>query len=189
MTEAPKPPEIVLVAHGNLDRVKELLAEDPSLLNIMFEPWKEDPLGAASHVGNRPIAEYLLEQGAPMTICTAAMLGQTETVRDFIKADASQANAKGAHDISLLFHTAMCGKVEIADMLVAHGGSTESAGHALHGAVMYGKYDMARWLLDRGAEPNESNFMGKTPLEVAQQREDSKLAELIESRGGTVSAS
>ena len=58
---APQPPEIVIAAHSNLARVKELLAEDPTLLHTMYEPWKEDPIGAASHVGNRPIAEYLLE--------------------------------------------------------------------------------------------------------------------------------
>ena len=189
MTDAPKPPEIVLMAHGNLARVKEILAEEPSLLNLMYEPWQETPLGAASHVGNRPIAEFLLGQGAPMTICTAAMLGQVDTVRGFIDADPSQANAKGAHGISLLFHSAMSGSLELVDLIVARGGTTEAAGHALHGAVMYGHYAMAEWLLDKEADPNGLNFQEKTPLDVAREREDEKLASLIEARGGKASKS
>src|SRR3990172_599835 len=101
--ENPSPPEIVLVSHGQLARVKQILAEHPDLLNVMYEPWVETPLGAASHVGNREIAEYLLGLGAPLTITTAAMLGRKTDVAAYLAADPAQANATGAHGISLLF--------------------------------------------------------------------------------------
>ncbi|MSV30540.1 MAG: hypothetical protein EXQ52_17625, partial [Bryobacterales bacterium] len=77
------PPEIVRemvsVSHGNFERVKELVNSRPALARVAvdwgFGDW-EDALGAASHVGNRHIAEYLLANGARPTLFSAAMLGQ-----------------------------------------------------------------------------------------------------------------
>ena len=66
--------EFVVASHHDFDKVKEMLAEKPALLDENAT-WMETPIQAAAHVGNRPIAEYLLEQGAPLDICTAAMLG------------------------------------------------------------------------------------------------------------------
>ena len=112
----------VLPAHGDLATVKRMLAENPALLNAKYEEWNETGLGAASHVGNRAVAEYLLSQGATLTICTAAMLGMTQSVAEFLKADPGQARATGAHGIPVLTHAAISGKTEIADLLIANGG-------------------------------------------------------------------
>ena len=58
--------EIVTVAHFDLKRVQDLVDARPSLARAAwdwgFGDW-ETPLGAASHMGNRPITEYL--NGAP----------------------------------------------------------------------------------------------------------------------------
>src|ERR1051325_5140636 len=73
--------EMVSVSHGNVKRVKELVKMHPALAKAAwdwgFGDW-ETALGAASHVGNREIAELLIEQGAPPTIFSATMLGQLE---------------------------------------------------------------------------------------------------------------
>ena len=57
--------EFVLKAHGDLGVVKQLLEEEPALLNAAWDwgggDW-ETGLGAASHVGRRDIAEFLLER-------------------------------------------------------------------------------------------------------------------------------
>ena len=58
-------------AHGDLDRVRELLEEEPGLLHAAWDwgggDW-ETALGAAAHMGRKDIALYLLEQGA-RSIC------------------------------------------------------------------------------------------------------------------------
>jgi ankyrin repeat protein len=182
--DTPSPPEIVLVSHGQFDRVKEILAERPELLNVLYEPWAETPLGAASHVGNVPIAEYLLELGAPLTITTAAMLGRKKDVERFLEEDPELANAAGAHGISLLFHTAYSGDVSIAEAIVAAGGSTSSAGHAVHAAVSKGHQEMISWLLERGADPNVPDFQGRTPLAVAEKQGNEAIAVLLRNAGG-----
>lgn len=176
--------EFVIPCHSDLSKVKEMLAANPALLNAEFKEWKESGLLAASHVGNRAIAEYLLEQGAPMHICTAAMLGLRDRVAEYLESDASLANARGAHDITIIFHTAMSGDVSIAEMLVAHGGG-EGMSHALHGAVMYGHVAMSRWLLEHGADTSMKDWQGKTPLQAATENGYDQVAQVLREFGAT----
>jgi hypothetical protein len=68
--------QFVLAAHGNAARVRELLAREPALLNARWARFNETALEAASHMGNRAIAEDLLAAGAPLTIYTAAILSR-----------------------------------------------------------------------------------------------------------------
>src|SRR5262245_47027 len=73
--------DFVGASHGNVARVKELLQGRPALAKSAWDwgygDW-ETALGAASHVGNREIAELLIATGAPVTIFSAAMLGQLQ---------------------------------------------------------------------------------------------------------------
>ena len=168
----------VLPAHGNLEVVKQLLAEEPRLLNEKYKEFDETALEAASHVGNRAIATFLLEQGAPMNIYTAAMFGQTETVTQFLDETPELVNGNGVHGISLLYHAALSGNVELVEML-AERGNTQSPDQPLLGAVSYGRIDMAKWLLARGADKTITNFQNKTALDIASQLENEELIALL----------
>ena len=106
-----EPPELaretVLVSHFNLARVKELVAAHPSLAKATwdwgFGDW-ESALGAASHMGNRAIAEFLLANGAHPSIFSATMLGHVDVVKAFITAQPGIQRTPGPHSISLLAH-------------------------------------------------------------------------------------
>ena len=99
--------EFVGNAHGNLDRVTELLAREPALVNAAWDwgggDW-ETGLGAAAHMGRRDIAVYLLERGARLDLFAAAMLGETEIVRATLDAFPSMRQARGPHGIPLVEH-------------------------------------------------------------------------------------
>ena len=105
--------EIVTVAHWDLKRVKELVEARPSLARAAwdwgFGDW-EDALGAASHMGNRAMAEYLISKGARPSIFSAAMLGQLEVVKGFVAAQPGAQAIRGPHSISLLAHARMGGE-------------------------------------------------------------------------------
>ncbi len=105
--------EMVAVSHGNLARVKELVEQHPTLARAAwdwgFGDW-EDALGAASHVGNRPIAELLLANGARPTIFSATMLGQLDVVKAFIAASPGVQRTHGPHNITLLAHARFGGQ-------------------------------------------------------------------------------
>ena len=98
---------MVGVSHGQLDAVRELLAEDPELAKASwdwgFGDW-ESALGAASHTGAREIAMLLLEHGARMNLFTAAMLGELTVVRAMIGAQPGIQRTAGPHSLTLMHH-------------------------------------------------------------------------------------
>jgi ankyrin repeat protein len=176
--------EFVAVSHGDFGRVKTLLAEEPRFLNARYEEWNETGLEAASHMGNREIAEYLLAQGAPMAICTAAMLGQTDRVGAFLASDPTLANSAGAHGISVLYHAAMSGNTEVAELLVAHG-NEQDPGQPLIGATLFGRLEMVKWLLARGASVQVRDWQGKTALQLALEQNNQAVAAILRQHGAT----
>ena len=105
--------EMVGVAHGNVKRVKELVERQQTLAKATwdwgFGDW-ESALGAASHVGNREIAEYLIANGARPSIFSATMLGQLDVVKAFIEASPGVQRIPGPHGITLLAHARFGGE-------------------------------------------------------------------------------
>ncbi len=105
--------EVVGVSHFNEPRVKELVKAYPELVNACwdwgFGDW-ESPLGAASHTGQRGIAEFLLEKGARIDIFAAAMLGFTNVVKALVTAQPGVHRTLGPHGIPLLAHAKAGGK-------------------------------------------------------------------------------
>ena len=103
--------EMVIASHGNVARVKELVGKSPALARAAIDwgygDW-EDALGAASHVGSREIAEFLIANGARPSIFSAAMLGQLDAVKAFVAAMPGCEAIHGPHSITLLRH-AMAG--------------------------------------------------------------------------------
>ena len=99
--------EMVHKAHFNIQIVKELQAKEPSLVNASWD-WGggdfETPLGAASHTGNREIAEFLIATGARPNLFAATMLGRLDIVKGFLELDPNLKNCKGPHGLSLLHH-------------------------------------------------------------------------------------
>jgi hypothetical protein len=111
--------EVVAVAHGNFARLKELVEPRPALARANwdwgFGDW-ESAIDAASHVGNRPIAEFLLAHGARPTIFTMAMLGQLAALKAFLDAVPGALRARGPHGLTLLHH-ARVGAAAAADVV------------------------------------------------------------------------
>jgi hypothetical protein len=99
--------DTVGLSHSNLARVKELVLQHPALAKASWD-WgsgdHETALGAASHVGQRAIAEFLLEHGAAPTLFSATMLGQLEVVKAFMAATPGLQKIRGPHSLSLMVH-------------------------------------------------------------------------------------
>jgi hypothetical protein len=118
--------EVVGVSLGNFARVKELVGPQPALAKATwdwgFGDW-ESALGAASHVGNREIAEFLMQNGARPTLFTAAMLGHLATVKAFVAAFPGIQRTTGPHSLTLLHHAKAGGDpaAEVAAFLESLG--------------------------------------------------------------------
>lgn len=117
--------EFVVAGHGNLAKVKEMLAEQPGLINATWD-WGggdfETALGGASHMGRPEIADLLLASGARLDVFCAAMLGRRQVVEACLAEFAGTINVKGPHGISLLRH-AQAGKQDAMIALLTAAGA------------------------------------------------------------------
>jgi hypothetical protein len=154
--------EMVGVAHGNVKRVKELVDRQPTLAKATwdwgFGDW-ESALGAASHVGHREIAEYLIANGARPTIFSATMLGQLDVVKAFVAASPGVQRIYGPHGITLLAHARFGGErakpvleylqqLGDADPKLDSLALTDADAEKLVGTYSYGSAPTARITID-----------------------------------------
>jgi hypothetical protein len=155
--------EMVGVSHGNLARVKELVAASPTLARAAWEwgygDW-ETALGAASHVGHKEIAAVLLGAGAHPTIFSAAMLGQLEIVKAFIAAAPGIQKTRGPHGITLLDHARAGESVAVVKYLDSLGDAdprypneplSEEEVAGLLGSYTFGADSTARLVVSRNS--------------------------------------
>jgi len=177
----------VIAAHGNLDQVKATLSEHPEWLNVVYD-WggfagnTETPVQAAAHVGNRPIAEYLLDKGAPLQITTAAMLGRQQEVERLLQVDPDTAQAVGGHGISLMNHAVYSMNTGLMQLLLDQGAKIDSK--TLFAPIAAGRADVVVWLVNHGAtDMTIHDFRGKTPLAVAVEEQQSEIADYLRAQG------
>lgn len=108
---------IVGASHGNFDKVKEMVTARPELAGASwdwgFGDW-ETALGAASHVGRRDIAEFLISHGARPDIFTYTMLGMLKSVQEIIETVPGIQTHTGPHGITLLQHAK--NRLEVKDI-------------------------------------------------------------------------
>lgn len=99
--------DVVGKSHFDLEGVQKLVDKRPELARSVWE-WRfgdfESAIGAASHVGRRDIALYLLSKGARPTLFTFAMLGSYDIVKATITSFPGIEKNMGPHGISLLRH-------------------------------------------------------------------------------------
>lgn len=99
--------DFVIAGHGNMDKVKELLLQEPALLNATWD-WGggdfETAIGGAGHMGKTEVAEFLLSSGARADIFVSAMLGQLAVVKLFLEAYPNLKSSKGPHGLTLMHH-------------------------------------------------------------------------------------
>jgi|SRR5215211_2402895 len=114
--------EFVVKSHAGLKQVKELLAQEPALINATWDwgggDW-ETGLGAASHMGRSDIANFLLENGARLDLFAATMLGKLEIVRAALETYPEAINIPGPHGIPLIAHAQAGGNdaIQVYDYL------------------------------------------------------------------------
>ena len=157
-------------SHGNFDRVRELVTAHPTLANAAwdwgFGDW-ETALGAASHVGNREIALFLIEHGARPDLFTFAMLGHLSAVRAMIEARNGIQRIHGPHGITLLAH-ARAGRDaarEVYDYLQTIEGADEPAPSQPISAEELTRYTGAYRVVDHNFTINITESRGRLMLQ------------------------
>jgi hypothetical protein len=182
--------QFTTLAHFNFERVKQLQKLCPALVQTRAT-WDELAIEAAAHMGLVPMAQFLADLGAPVSVCTAALLGAGDRVKQLVKDDAGCLRERGAHDIALLAYTTYGNEqAEIAAFLLNSGADVHAKALGqtiLHVAAGRGHVEVAEVLLRHGADVNavvKVRGVPVTPLAVAVQAKQGKMTEFLRERGG-----
>lgn len=167
------------------EAIVQMLLELGSNPNVYVERWwmEPTPLHAAAMHGYTTICRLLLEHSADVEtrnehgytpLLVAARWNHCETVALLLKQGAN-IQARDTNGVSALDWAAWFGNLPLAQLLVDAGfdvnlkapEDTWSARTPLHFAAEHGHGEVARFLLESGADRNATNRAGQTAQEVA----------------------
>lgn len=139
---------------GNIDKVKELLTQDPSLINAL-DNFQRTPLHWACRGVHFELVNYLVEQDADV-------------------------NAADVNGITPLHSVASRGHREAARVLIDKGAhidqqSTIDRSTPLHYAAQGGHGEVVSLLLEKGARTDVKDIGERTPLHVAVQAKQTAI--------------
>lgn len=199
-----------LIEEGDTDGVRRLIKSSPRLPKIAFEDGST-PLHVAAAVNRPPIVEILVAAGAPLearygrsahsALSWAITCWSHEAAHKLIELgvapDLFCAAGLGLLDAVEAFWRD--GKLQRRPSQTGSSRYTESGeplprppksdvdqvSDALYFACRNGRLEVARWLLDHGADPNWQGYSGATCLAWAEFSGNSALCSLLRARGGS----
>ncbi len=138
----------VAVGSNQKDSARVLIERgaDPDLRNADGRTALHDSL----ELGRSEIETLLRQHGATVDICSAAVCGQIDRVRQWLDADAGLANDRSTN-LSPIGWASFGGRIEVIRLLAERGGEL-AAGETLWPAAVTGQAEFARQLIELGAD-------------------------------------
>lgn len=178
LDEEGRPPIVVAAYEDNHELIGALLMAGADI-NAKSSGGKS-ALFTAVIYGHTDTAKLLLSSGADLFEKDEILLAAVgyrpplESIRLMLEADANPnyekqptASVPGNPPWTPLSQAAAFGTLETVQLLVESGGDIAATPQALVGAVYRGRTDNARYLIDRGADPNVRDSSGNPLLFVA----------------------
>jgi ankyrin repeat protein len=143
---------------------------------------------------DRPLLDAVLAGDPALDVFEAASLGDAERLGELLDADPSSATAYSADGFTALHFPAFFGGMECARVLLDRGANVDAHGRGwmtgtpLNSAAAGRHADVARLLLERGADPNARQGSGWTPLHSAAHNGDPDMVTLLLAHGANPSA-
>ena len=172
------------VTKGDRARVRELLAQDPSVVERKSGSGVSAVLMSVYY--QKPeIAHDLVAAGARIEIFEAAALGDAKRARELLQQDPGLANAFAVDGFQPLGLASFFRQPGLVSLLLDAGAEVNSASRnpqqvmPLHSSVASHSLDITRVLLEHGADVNAVQQDGYTPLLEAAQAGELEILELL----------
>lgn len=181
---------IEAIKSGDIDDVRRLIADDSSLVSARTDNGVSAVLIGMYH-GHPEISRLLIDQGARLDIFSAAGTGEIDTVRELLEKEPSLINEVAPDGFHPLGLACFFGHSEIVEYLLSRSAAVNSASQnarrvmPLHSAVASGNLEIAKMLLEQGADVNAVQSGGFTPLHAAAHNGQAEMVELLLSCGAS----
>jgi ankyrin repeat protein len=178
---------------GDVARVKEMLQADPTLAQSKDQNGLSVTLKAL-YYGKRDVVDVLLDSGVELDVFEAAATGQTARVRTLINDNPELVNSFSPDGFSPLSLSVFFGQPETVDALLAAGAEVNAPSREtmkltpLASAMATAQNEIARTLIQHGANVNAKGESDLTPLHTAAARGNIEAVTLLLEHGADINA-
>src|SRR5579864_2983543 len=186
-------PIIAAIQSGDKEKVRTLLAQDPSAAAARNEQGVS-AIMLALYNRRKEILELLEAASPSLDIFEATSLGKTVRIGDLIKKDRALVNARSADGFTPLHFAAFFGQETAAHLLLENGAQPDAVANnptkvmPLHSAAAGRNLAIVRDLLEHKAPPNAKQQGGWTALHEAAQSGDKEMIEFLLKHGADPAA-
>lgn len=177
-------PIIAAVQTGELDKVKEFLAQDPSLAQSR----DASGVSAIMHALYRQradVLDLLLASSPTLDIFEAVSLGRIDRCVALLQSDPQLLSSWSADGFTALHFACFFRQEAAAKLLLERGADSSAVARnsmkvaPLHSAAAGHHVNIVRLLLEHGAQPNTRQQQGWTAVHSAAQEGDRAMLELL----------
>lgn len=176
------------IKQGDLQSIEVLLAQDPNLVKFHDANGNSAVLTAA-YYQQPAVLTCLITHNAPLNLFEACAAGQIDAARVILDQQPEQVNAWASDGFQPLGLACFFGHTAIVDLLLTRGAEVNSPSRnglrvqPLNSAVAGQHLDIARLLLDHGADPNARQGEDFAPLHGAAQNGQVEMIQLLLAHG------
>jgi uncharacterized protein len=180
------------VKAGELDRVRELIDGDSTLVNTRAETGESAVL-LATYYGRKDVRDLLIERGAVLNAFEAAAVGDVAKLRELVEQDASLVRGWSHDGFTVLHLGAFFGHPDVVEYLLTKGPDVNAVSRnsmkvmPLHSAAANRdgavSFAICRALVEHGADIHAAQEGGFTPLHEAAHNGNLPLLKLLLQKG------
>ncbi|KAF5001056.1 hypothetical protein FDECE_11071 [Fusarium decemcellulare] len=185
------------IENDKVDVVKMLIEGGVPIESRDFD--YRTPLHRAVARSNVTLVKFLMDRGAEVdakdcreeTPWAIAVKNLDERMCRLLVNSGADVNTRGLEGMSLLYGAAAGGNVRVVKLLLKQGVdpsvTTDYGWSSLHWAAGNGKLECVRLLLEAGADLNPLSDTQKSPLDMAIEREQTVIADILRRKGAETS--